>query len=453
MAADSFSDFQAQRTSLDRRRKLAEALTSKIGQPQQGQMISGHYVAPSFLSTALGPVLAAYLGDKIGAGFDKEQAGIAGEYKNQLSSGLQDYMKTREGTPGQVLSDSQAGNLLENDVAPELADPVKADPRRAAVEALTSQFPELQALGKQDFAGMGKQNDETFGTSPAHLQDSTGKLVAALVGNKGTIRPIDGYTPERETFSPPFQRDGDWYQKDSRGKEYKLDNAPKTSVTVDQRTGVGKGLEGYYKSTGESLAPGGKSNVAAAGAQDALNSSVEALQAVNNGAKQGIAQPALQVLRKIGSELGVADAATAPTDALTASLKASVFKDLGGLGAQISDGDRKFVQDFSGDLSTDSKALKRMLALRMAAQIKRVNNHNKVVASFAAKADDPSIEAEAGMPLNITIPDDDVANMVQNVLSGKPTTHGMPQYDTPSGGGKAPGAVMEWSDYVKSKGR
>ena len=47
----------------------------------------------------------------------------------------------------------------------------------------------------------------------------------------------------------------------------------------------------------------------------------------------------------------------------------------------------------------------------------------------------------------------DIGALVQNVLSGKPTTHGMPQYDTPSGGGKAPGAVMEWSDYVKSKGR
>lgn len=446
-------DFASQQSALARKRKLTDMLAQTATSAPQGQMVSGHFVAPNALAS-LAQVLAGFGAGKLGKEADTDQQNLATNYRVELAKGLQSYMTTREGRAGGTLSDSQASDLMENDQPPpELPEPVQADPRAAAVGALASQFPELQALGKQDLAGMGKATDETFGTSPAHLQDPTGKLVAALIGNRGTIRPIHGYTPQQETFSTPFQRDGDWYQKDSRGKEYKLDNAPKTSVTVDQRTGVGKGLEGYYKSTGESLAPGGKSNVAAAGAQDALNSSVEALQAVNNGAKQGIAQPALQVLRKIGSELGVADAATAPTDALTASLKASVFKDLGGLGAQISDGDRKFVQDFSGDLSTDSKALKRMLALRMAAQIKRVNNHNKVVASFAAKADDPSIEAEAGMPLNITIPDDDVANMVQNVLSGKPTTHGMPQYDTPSGGGKAPGAVMEWSDYVKSKGR
>ena len=438
MPANMPFDFQSQQSSIDRKRKMAEALISQFSTPQQGQMVSGHYVAPNAVQSLLGPALGMMAGQKLGEGFDAEQKGLGERYRSELSQGLEGYFKTREGNPSPVMDDAQAGALMNDDQAPNL-EPVPGDPRRAAVGALTSQFPELQALGKQDFAAMGKPNDETFGTSPAHLQDPTGKLVAALIGNKGTVRPLNGYAPQQESFSAPFQRDGDWYQKDSRGKEFKLDNAPKTTVTVDNRQGVQKGVGEYYKATGESIAPGGKSNVAAAGAQEALNSSAEALQAVNDGARQGIAQPALQVLRKIGAELGMPDSETAPTDALTASLKASVFKDLGGLGAQISDGDRKFVMEFSGDLATDPMALKRMLAIRMAAQIKKVNTHNKVVASFANKADDPTIEGEAGLPLNITIPDDEVSNMVQNVLTGKPTTHGMPQYQV-SGKGK-PAAV------------
>lgn len=445
-------DFQSEQSAIDRKRKMAEALVSQFSTPKQGQMVSGHFVAPNALQSLLGPALGMIAGQKLGDDFDTQQKDLGGKYRQELAQGLSGYFKTREGAPSPVMDDAQAGALMNEDQAPNL-EPVPGDPRRAAVEALTSQFPELQSLGKQDLAGMGKTNDEVFGTSPAQLQDPTGKLIAALIGNKGTVRPLNGYTPQQESFSAPFQRDGDWYQRDSRGKEYKLDNAPKTTVTVDNRQGVQKGVGEYYKAIGESIAPGGKSNVSAAGAQDALNSSVEALQAVNDGARQGIAQPALQVLRKIGSELGMADSETAPTDALTASLKASVFKDLGGLGTQISDGDRKFVTEFSGDLATDPMALKRMLAIRIAAQIKKINNHNKVVASFASKADDPTIEGEAGMPLNITIPDDEVANMVQNVLTGKPTTHGMPQYKATATKPGAPGAVMEWADYVKSKGR
>jgi hypothetical protein len=457
-------DLQSSQNSLDRRRKMAEMMTARLGQQQQGQMVSGHYVAPNALQNILGPALSMFAAEKMGKGFDAEQAGIAGQRNEQLSSGLKNYFDTRQGKPGEVLGDVQAQNLMTNDQAPALAEPTAADPRRAAIEALTSQLPELQALGKSDISGMGKEQMSAKDILGLSGFDPKSRLAAALSGgNLSQLTPqaeymsVDGRVVDknnptqvaadyRESFGAPFERGGDWYQKDSRGKEIKLDNAPKTTVTVDNRQGVQKGVGEYYKATGESIAPGGKSNVSAAGAQEALNSSVEALQAINNGARQGIAQPAMQVLRKLGAELGMQNSETAPTDALTAAVKSSVFKDLGGLGAQVSDGDRKFVAEFTGDLATDPMAMKRMMALRIAAQIKKINTHNKVVSSFATKADDPTIEGEAGLPLSITIPDEEVSNMVQNVLTGKPTTQGMPQYQVP-GKGKSAAAKPTVSNW------
>ena len=248
-------------------------------------------------------------------------------------------------------------------------------------------------------------------------------------------------------YGPTETIGGDLYQRGPGGKLVKLDNAPKVSTTVNNNP-TQAGLKKYQEALGESLAPGGKSNVAAQQAQEGLMASVEALQAVNDGARMGIAQPAMQVVRKLATEFGIANADTAPTDALSSSLKQSVFKDLGGLGTQISDADRKFVTEFSGDLATDPMALKRMLAIRIATQIKKVNTHNKQAQAFGRTVDDPNFEWVASSPLNIQIPDNEVANMVDNILAGRPTTSGMPAQGSPGSSKTTP---MSAADYIRMK--
>lgn len=417
-------DLAGQQSGIDRKRQLAEMLMKQAMTPQQGQMVSGHYVKPG-VGSMLGQVASLFMGQKMQGDLDQQQRTIGESYNKQLGAGLEKYFKTREGAPGQTLSDQQAGDLMNNDQAPPpLAEPVKADPRRAMLEAMTSGLQPLQEIGKMELAASLKQ-----GRDPSMIKESGGQFFDLSSGKPVLLGGVE--------YGPTERIGGDLYQRGPGGKLVKLDNSTKVTTNVNNMPAAA-GLKKYQEALGESLAPGGQSRAGADQAQEGLNASVEALQAVNNGARQGIAQPAMQVVRKLAAELGVTDAATAPTDALSAALKQSIFKDLGGLGAQISDGDRKFVSEFTGDLATDPFALKRMLAIRIAGQIKRVNQHNKQAAAFGRTADDPNFESVAGTPLNIQIPDDEVAAMVDNVLQGRATTAGRKQPTAPAGTVKQP---------------
>ena len=424
------TDFAGQAAAIERRRALAQAMMQAGMTPQQGQMVSGHYVAPG-IAGALSQVAQMVGGHFAGQKAEADAGALAQARSGALAQGLEKYLQTREGAPGQVMNDQQAADLMGNDQAPTLAEPIKADPRRAVIEAMTSQFPELQKVGQMDFAAMLKPK----GRDPSMIKEAGGRFYDLSSG-----QPVEIGGNE---FGETVNIGGDLYQKGPGGKLIKLDNAPKVTTTVNNNP-TAAGLKKYQEAVGESLAPGGKSRVSAEQAQEGLTASVEALQAVNDGAHMGIAQPAMQVVRKLGAELGIANADTAPTDALSAALKQSVFKDLGGLGTQISDADRKFVTEFSGDLTTDTGALKRMLAIRIAAQIKKVNAHNKQAAAFGRTAEDPGFEGLAGLPLNIQIPDDEVAAMVDNVLQGKPTTAGRPAQGKPAG-------VMTAEEWLRSK--
>lgn len=414
--------------AIERKRKIAEMLATQGMTQQQGQMVGGRYIAPSPLSgiVQIGQILAAQHMNK---GLDQQQSELEASRRTGMAEQLQKFLTTREGTPGQTMTDQQAENLMVNDQAPALADPVKADPRRAVLEAMTSQYPEMRQIGQMELGALLKPKS----VDPSNIKEAGGQFFDLSSGKPVLLGGVEyGGT---ETLG------GDLYQRGPGGKLIKLDNAPKISATATVAAGD-KGMAKYLEKTGEALAPGGKSHEAALAANEALLMSTEALQAMKDGAKQGIAQPAMQVLRKVGAELGVQNAATAPTDALSAALKAATFKDLGGLGAQISDSDRKFVSKFSGDLSTDPQALKRMIALRIAAQMRRVNQHGKQVASFGRQVGDGGFEASAGVPLNITVPDDEVAAMVDNVMLGRPTTYGMASTAAPAAR-KAP-IVKNW---------
>lgn len=406
-------NLMAQQSGIDRKRAIAQALMQSGMTPQQGQMVGGHYVGPG-LGGALAQLAQTFGGMAMNNRLDKQQAELGQAYNTQLSEGLDKFLRTREGAPGQTMNDQQAADLMQNDVAPQLAEPVKADPRRAVLEAMTSGLPPLQQIGQMELQAMLRGN----GRDPSMIKESGGQFYDLSSGKPVLLGGAE--------YGPTETIGGDLYQRGPGGKLIKLDNAPKVSTTVNNNP-TQAGLKKYQEAVGESLAPGGKSRVSAEQAQEGLTASVEALQAVNDGARMGIAQPAMQVVRKLGAELGIANADTAPTDALSAALKQSVFKDLGGLGAQISDADRKFVTEFSGDLTTDAGALKRMLAIRIAAQIKKVNAHNKQAQAFGRTVEDPGFEGLAGLPLNIQIPDDEVAAMVDNILMGKPTTAGMKQ--------------------------
>ena len=398
--------FQEDAQKIQRRRELLASVMAQA-QPRQGQMVGGHYIR----GNGLGQVAALIAGAMMGKDKTPEMEEAArARYQQSLRNGLTGYFDQRDGRAGGVMDDQQAQNLMENDIAPQLAEPVKANPREAVIGALSSRHPELQALGQADLGRMGpKQLDPRF------IKEYEGQFFDL---SSGRPVPLGG-----AQFGETKTIDGDLYQVGPNGQLRKLDNAPKISVN---NLPAGAGQTEYEKAVGKAIAPGGDARKDAEAARTGLRSSVEALTAIKDGAKMGIAEPALQVVRKLAAQAGFPQAETAPTETLSMVLKQSIFNDLGGLGAQISDGDRAFVQDFTGDITKDPAALKRMLALRIAGQMQRAIDYNKQVDSFSEKSNDPFIKQEARRDLNITIPDNDVANMVDNILQGRESTTGLP---------------------------
>jgi hypothetical protein len=428
--------FQEDAEKIQRRRALLASVMAQA-QPRQGQMVGGQYIRGNGLGQVAALVAGAMMGkDKTP---DMEEAARA-RYQQSLRDSLTGYFDKRDGRAGEVMDDQQAQNLMENDVAPQLAEPVKANPREAVIGALSSRHPELQALGQADLGRMGpKQLDPRF------IKEYEGQFFDL---SSGKPVPLGG-----ARFGETTTINGDLYQVGPNGQLRKLDNAPKISV---HNIPAAAGQTEYEKAVGKAIAPGGDARKDAEAARTGLRSSVEALTAIKDGAKMGIAEPALQVVRKLAAQAGFPQAETAPTETLSMVLKQSIFNDLGGLGAQISDGDRSFVQDFTGDITKDPAALKRMLALRIAGQMQRAIDYNKQVDSFSEKSNDPFIKQEARRDLNITIPDNDVANMVDNILQGRESTTGLPHLQGPRGAPAAnPSAQkgtaanpLTWEEYM-----
>jgi hypothetical protein len=93
-----------QQQQILRQQKMAEMLMQKGMEQPQGQMISGHYVAPSIFQNLAG-LANTYVGQRNIEKGEQAQLDLAKAIREQQKVGLADYYQTLKGTP------SQAGNL------------------------------------------------------------------------------------------------------------------------------------------------------------------------------------------------------------------------------------------------------------------------------------------------------------------------------------------------------
>lgn len=235
-------DLEAQNQQIAQKRALQQALAARSLQAPQGQMVSGHYIAPG-ISGLIGQLGEAAVSRFAGGQADAAQNDYAQNYSKQLSAGLKSYLDTRDGTPGQTMSDSQASNLMNNDVAPTLADPVQANPREAIVRAMASRLPELQRVGQMDFASLLKQQTP-------EVKDINGQLVR-VVPTTGEVKTLGDYRTPVSVNGQLVKPDGSGIVGDYRDKY-----GPVTAVA--QPSG-GPAIYGQTQSgTGEvKFAPGG----------------------------------------------------------------------------------------------------------------------------------------------------------------------------------------------------
>jgi hypothetical protein len=119
-------------TDLSRQRKLAEMLSLKAFEQPQGNMVSGHYVAPSW-TQQLAPLVSGIAGQAMNEKLDKKQLALAEALRQK-----------------QVQQIEQFGELQ------------KADPNKALQFALSSDNPILRDIAKEELKGIKLGEGEVF---------------------------------------------------------------------------------------------------------------------------------------------------------------------------------------------------------------------------------------------------------------------------------------------------
>ena len=143
-------NYQAELASLQSKQKLAEAMRSAA---MTGQLRTGG---------GLGGLVTALMRPGQLDRMEREnldaQAALQDRYKTELGNELQNYLTTREGRGENMFSPQEIAAAGGAAGVPQLPErpAVAADPRKAAVGAFASQFPQLQELGKTDLTAMGK---------------------------------------------------------------------------------------------------------------------------------------------------------------------------------------------------------------------------------------------------------------------------------------------------------
>lgn len=137
------SSLQSQASSLEGRKKLMQALHQAA--------LKGNYqnnaTAPYEL---LGNLATMWITNNAQQKQQVQEAELARKMQQDLMGSATAYMDRRDGKAGETMSDEQTAALMGQDQAPQLAEPVKADPRAALVQAMASQHPELQRMAQLD---------------------------------------------------------------------------------------------------------------------------------------------------------------------------------------------------------------------------------------------------------------------------------------------------------------
>lgn len=183
----------------------------------------------------------------------------------------------------------------------------------------------------------------------------------------------------------------------------------------------------------------GKSFADAQASASALTRIKEVVGAIDRGAQTGLVEPYAQAARGILDFFNIKTDANAPTAVLSSQMKSLVLDERGGLGAQISDADRKFFTEATGDIATNPEALKRILAVMARSSLKKIADHNARVNALLRNQTaelDPTILQQQIVPAGLQLPDTqtgrELDQMLQNLYSGKSTGKVTPSLSGPA---------------------
>lgn len=472
-------DYEAQKASLDRRRKMAEALQLQSMQPLQGNNL--HW------SSGLAQIVGALAGQRQQKAVGAEEQELAGRYKQDLVKGVENYMNTSQGqaAPQAQLIDPFSGTSRMETIG--TATP--GDPKKAMLEALASNHPVLQQLGMSQLSGLGKKEtlskkdllslsdfdaksriaaamagDESLLAPAIKEHVVNNQIVAGTPGDPASYKPIGDF---RDRFDPVGQvatgaDNRPIFGQAERGTG-KVSFAPAgTSVNVD--TGV-KGGQAFAKQIGEKRADLlTKSYEKAQTASESLQSLNAAAEDFAAGIKSGAPAQIALGLAKWGKALGIeADPSIANTEAFRANMAQQVLSSVKALGSGtgISNADRDYAEKAAGGAITlDDQAMYRLMNIaRASAANSLISHHALLERNMNASGAVPEDLETFRVPFSIPVGDDlDWSPSTGKVVvksrgpaaakPGTPSNAPIPGQASPA----ASGGVVEWADYLKSKG-
>lgn len=336
MAQDVFAEQEA----LRRRRALLDAMQAQ----NMGTQIQGN----TGLGQALAQLGTAYVLKNKQGSVDNESAINRDRYGTELSGALEKYLATREGTPG------RGANEMDNDMVPG----TPGNPRKAILEAMTSRFPELQAMGKAEFAQLGKR--------PGYKDHVVNNRIIRVPEEGGAPKELGQFEDKYGPIEQKQTADGrviEMQQNLSTGKWEPVDKGTKVSVntTVDN-----VGNKEALKATGDVLKSAREQQISAAD----MRRSGEQLMKLSQDPDvvTGFGAGPLGMLQSAGVKLGFAEPeAAAKTQVLVSSLANRTLEAARALKGPTSDKDIIFLEKAAaGQISYDPKAIEHLAGLAVA---------------------------------------------------------------------------------------
>lgn len=351
---DDIASLITQQGEIARRRKLLEAMQ---GQNLQTPITGGG--KGYGIGQALAKVATAYLLSKQGKELAGEEQANREGYTQALQGGIGDYLATRDGRPAQELPGPT------EDGGPLMSPETKANPREAIVRAMASQMPELQAIGKADFAGLAKQQINPMDLLKLDGYDPNSKVAAALGGGVGALKGKrefkdangqifvigdDGQpvlsVDARDKFGPTKNINGEAVQfAEGTGKAHQVATRPaQTNVSLNPTL---KGEDAFASTLGKDLA--GEFKAARDSALQGYNTKATLTQLKEMESKGVFSGPTANIamtLSGFAQTLGIPvdGAKLANTQAYqqqVAKKIADVLTSGGGIGRSMTDADRK----------------------------------------------------------------------------------------------------------------
>lgn len=461
-------NYQAELSALQSKQKLAEAMrqATMTGQLRTGGGLGG-------LVTAL--MRPGQL-DRMERENLDAQAALQDRYKTELGNELQNYLTTREGRGENMFSPQEIAAAGGAAGVPQLSErpAVPGDPRKAAVGAFASQFPQLQELGKTDLTAMGKNAltvKDVMGFSGADPKTkilaaqmlamgySDAQVMALLrpelkehVVNGQILRANDGggygtVADARGRFGSvgpvAYGPNGPIYGQANQGTgEVKFAPAGMNlNVNTAQKAGDAFGVEVARNRAGE-LKESYKNAQSAVKSLSALD---DAKQQLDAGIKSGSLASLDLALGKLGETFGITrDATNANTEVYAAAIAnqvAQYIRNLG-TGTAVSDNDLRFaLRAVGGDPATSAAALREILGMAKVAATNVLFEHQRIYdAQKGATGVLPQDIETFHVPFSVS-----GDGMQYNPLSGR-MAYIKPRGAVSTKPGAAPSRKLNWND-------